>query len=134
MTKMKKVILQYSIVFAIIFALSSCGKDFLDVQPKGTLLEENFYQNEGDAFEALIAVYDQVEISVEDRTFNDHGCVCRRGKLRQGTAGETQGCDQRREHGQQGRRAGAPGLGGTEARGSCLRNGRDIQSHDGRIV
>jgi len=36
----------------------SCGEDFIDVKPAGSTLEENYYQNESQAYSGLIAVYD----------------------------------------------------------------------------
>ena len=47
-----------SIVVAIVVLLSSCSKDFLEVEPKGTSLENNYYQNQEQAFSGLVAVYD----------------------------------------------------------------------------
>lgn len=48
------------IFFAIatVFAMGSCSEEFLDVEPKGTNLESNYYQNEDQAFAGLVAVYD----------------------------------------------------------------------------
>jgi hypothetical protein len=46
------------IALAIIFTTVSCEKDFLEVQPKGTNLESNYYQNETEALAGLVAVYD----------------------------------------------------------------------------
>lgn len=57
---MKYIKINYLVLIAGIFALNSCSKDYLDVKPKGTTLEDNFYQNADDATEALIAIYDQV--------------------------------------------------------------------------
>lgn len=57
---MKKAFLQYCLIIGVILVTSSCSKDFLDVDPKGTQLEENYYQNADQAFQALVAVYDQV--------------------------------------------------------------------------
>lgn len=57
---MKNINIKYILVFALALILNSCGKDYLTVDPKGTELEENFYQNADDALEGLIAVYDQV--------------------------------------------------------------------------
>lgn len=57
---MKKVIIKYISLAVLALIVSACGKDFLDVKPKGLFLEESFYQNADDAFEALVAVYDQV--------------------------------------------------------------------------
>ena len=46
------------IAFAMIITMVSCSKDFLDVQPKGTNLEANYYKNESEAFAGLVSVYD----------------------------------------------------------------------------
>ncbi|MFD1820596.1 Starch-binding associating with outer membrane [Pseudarcicella hirudinis] len=40
--------------------LSSCTTDFLEVKPKGTDLESNYYRNQQEAFNGLVAVYDVV--------------------------------------------------------------------------
>ncbi len=54
---MKKI---YLISIVLVFTLLSCGEDFLDRQPLDQVVSSNFYQSEGDAFEALVAVYDAV--------------------------------------------------------------------------
>ena len=46
------------IALAIVITMVSCEKDFLEVQPKGTNLEANYYKNEAEAFAGLVAVYD----------------------------------------------------------------------------
>jgi len=38
----------------------ACSRGFLDVQPRGTILEENYYKTEAEAYTGLIAVYDKV--------------------------------------------------------------------------
>jgi hypothetical protein len=38
--------------------LSSCSKDFLVVEPKGTALEENYYKTPEEAYNGLVAAYD----------------------------------------------------------------------------
>ncbi|WP_226789189.1 RagB/SusD family nutrient uptake outer membrane protein [Polaribacter reichenbachii] len=38
----------------------SCSEEYLEVTPKGTALEENYYTNEAEAYSALIAVYDVI--------------------------------------------------------------------------
>ncbi len=43
------------IVMAAIF---SCSEDYLEVEPKGTFLTENYYTNQDEAFAGLIAAYD----------------------------------------------------------------------------
>lgn len=49
-------------IFLILIAaglfLGSCSKEFLEVQPKGTALEENYYKNADEAFNGLVAAYD----------------------------------------------------------------------------
>lgn len=47
-----------SIAVAVVVTLGSCSKDFLEVEPKGTNLESNYYQNQEQAFSGLVAVYD----------------------------------------------------------------------------
>ncbi|MDC6384678.1 RagB/SusD family nutrient uptake outer membrane protein [Flagellimonas taeanensis] len=42
----------------LVLAFTSCTKEFLDVEPKGTYLEENYYSNENQAYSGLIAIYD----------------------------------------------------------------------------
>lgn len=42
----------------MMITLFSCSKDFLEVQPKGTALEDSYYKNEDEATSALVAVYD----------------------------------------------------------------------------
>lgn len=40
--------------------ITACKKSFLDVKPKGTDLESNYYRNQTEAFNGLTAVYDVV--------------------------------------------------------------------------
>jgi len=47
----------------------SCSKDYLEVEPKGTLLEDNYYKNENEAYSGLVAVYDQ--LGKESRGFEN---------------------------------------------------------------
>lgn len=53
------------IIFSVIL-LTSCNQEFLEVTPVGRVLESNFYQNQEQAFEALVAVYDVLQ-------WNDQG-------------------------------------------------------------
>jgi hypothetical protein len=46
------------IAIAMIITTASCTKDFLEVEPKGTDLEANYYKNKEQAFAGLVAVYD----------------------------------------------------------------------------
>jgi starch-binding outer membrane protein, SusD/RagB family len=49
-------------IFLIMIAaglfLGSCTKEFLEVQPKGTALEENYYKDAQEAYNGLVAAYD----------------------------------------------------------------------------
>jgi len=38
----------------------SCSDEFLEVVPKGTALEDNYYKNEAEAYSGLVAAYDQI--------------------------------------------------------------------------
>jgi starch-binding outer membrane protein, SusD/RagB family len=46
------------LIAAGIFTFTSCSEDFLQVNPTGTNLEENYYLDENQAYSALVAVYD----------------------------------------------------------------------------
>lgn len=46
------------IATAMIITMGSCSSDFLDVAPKGTDLEANYYKDQTQAFAGLVAVYD----------------------------------------------------------------------------
>ena len=46
------------ILSILIVTIISCSKDYLNVEPKGTALEQNYYRNETEAYSALIATYD----------------------------------------------------------------------------
>lgn len=43
---------------ATVIVMGSCSNEFLEVEPKGTNLENNYYQNQDQAFAGLVAVYD----------------------------------------------------------------------------
>ncbi len=55
---MKKLNIYLSMLIMGVLALSSCTKTWLDVEPKGTSLEANYYKNAGEAFNGLVAAYD----------------------------------------------------------------------------
>ncbi|MBF2708589.1 RagB/SusD family nutrient uptake outer membrane protein [Flavobacterium soyangense] len=59
---MKTIKMRYLLAI-IVMAITtvSCTKEFLDVEPKGTDLESNYYKDENEAFAALVAVYDKVQ-------------------------------------------------------------------------
>lgn len=56
---MKKISL-YTAILAMAMTLGSCSKEWLEVTPKGQDLEVNYYQNQDQAWKALVAVYDVV--------------------------------------------------------------------------
>ncbi|MFH4967231.1 RagB/SusD family nutrient uptake outer membrane protein [Gaetbulibacter sp. M240] len=49
-----------SMLILILVFTTSCSKEFLEVEPKGTALEDNYYKNEAEAFAGLVAVYDVI--------------------------------------------------------------------------
>jgi hypothetical protein len=48
------------IAIAIIFTMGSCSEDFLEVQPEGSVTDQNYYKTPEQAFAALVAVYDPI--------------------------------------------------------------------------
>ncbi len=58
--QLRKDLLKYMLMFALAVIFTGCNKDWLEVNPKGTELEENYYQNADEAFAGLVAIYDQV--------------------------------------------------------------------------
>ncbi|MEI7499596.1 MAG: RagB/SusD family nutrient uptake outer membrane protein [Bacteroidota bacterium] len=55
---MKKFRIYLSISILGVLLLGSCTKSWLEVEPKGTTLETNYYKNADEAFKGLIAAYD----------------------------------------------------------------------------
>lgn len=53
-----KTIQKSIIAVLLVFLAAGCSEDFIDVTPKGTFLEDNYYRNEEQAYSGLIAVYD----------------------------------------------------------------------------
>ncbi|WP_372757132.1 RagB/SusD family nutrient uptake outer membrane protein [Mariniflexile sp.] len=53
-----KNIMNAVIALSVTIFMVSCSEDFLEVEPKGTTLEENYYKNEAEAYSGLVAVYD----------------------------------------------------------------------------
>lgn len=49
---------KYILLLLALGMATSCGKDFLELEPKGTSLETNFYKTEGEIFQGLVATYD----------------------------------------------------------------------------
>lgn len=56
-----KNILYTTAVLAGLQLSSGCEKEFLELQPRGTELEGNFYQNQQQVFQGLVAVYDVMQ-------------------------------------------------------------------------
>ena len=48
-------------VLIIFIGMTSCGKDFLELDPRGTELETNFYKTEAEIFQGLVATYDVLQ-------------------------------------------------------------------------
>lgn len=44
----------------ILMFMTSCSEEYLEVKPLGTALEDNYYQNEAEAYSGLVAVYDVI--------------------------------------------------------------------------
>jgi hypothetical protein len=57
---MKTKYLKYITFCAGLFAFSACGDQFLEVDPRGKILESNYYRDRQEAYNGLIAVYDVV--------------------------------------------------------------------------
>ncbi len=47
-----------SFAIATVIFMGSCSNEFLEVEPKGTNLENNYYKNQEQAFAGLVSVYD----------------------------------------------------------------------------
>ncbi len=50
-----------TLALTLSFVAVSCKKDFLELNPRGTALEDNFYKNESEVYQGLIAVYDVMQ-------------------------------------------------------------------------
>jgi hypothetical protein len=46
------------LAIAVLVTVLSCSEDYLEVEPKGTFLTENYYSNQDEAFAGLVAAYD----------------------------------------------------------------------------
>jgi starch-binding outer membrane protein, SusD/RagB family len=63
---MKKYSIYLSFLTLITLALASCSKDWLEVKPKGTSLEDNYYKTPEEAFAGLVAAYDPLGKQTDD--------------------------------------------------------------------
>lgn len=61
MVIMRKVAQYIGILTSIVLISTACTKNWLELQPRGTELETNFYQTEEEVFQGLIAVYDVLQ-------------------------------------------------------------------------
>lgn len=72
---MKKVSINILTVFAAgSLLLAGCSKDFLEVDKKGTLLEETYYSNANEVFAGLVSVYDPMGWETVD-TYHNIGAL-----------------------------------------------------------
>ncbi|MGB8195252.1 MAG: RagB/SusD family nutrient uptake outer membrane protein, partial [Chitinophagaceae bacterium] len=55
---MKHIKIYYIAITAIILGLFACSKKFVDLEPKGQFLSDNYYADKDQAFAALVATYD----------------------------------------------------------------------------
>jgi hypothetical protein len=70
---MKKLNYIIILAFATSLLLSACTKDFLEADPKGTALEENYYRNATEAYNGLVAAYDPLGTECGDTYSNKLG-------------------------------------------------------------
>ncbi|MFD2248054.1 RagB/SusD family nutrient uptake outer membrane protein [Pontibacter ruber] len=72
---MKRKHLIYTALFALGLPLfSSCEDEFLDVDPKGTILESNYYKTPEEAYAGLVAAYDPLGWQASN-TYHNFGAV-----------------------------------------------------------
>jgi starch-binding outer membrane protein, SusD/RagB family len=60
---MKQLKYTTGLFIALLLGTMSCTKDIIDLQPKGTVLESNFYKTEAELFQGLVAAYDPLGFS-----------------------------------------------------------------------
>jgi hypothetical protein len=61
MTRKRFNIKWWPVLIGGFIATAACSKSFLELQPKGTELEDNFYKNQDQAFQGLVSVYDVMQ-------------------------------------------------------------------------
>ena len=62
-----------TVIAATGILLGSCSKDFVNVEPKGTALEVNYYRNATEAFNGLVSAYDPLGTEVGSTYSNKLG-------------------------------------------------------------
>lgn len=65
------------IATVVLFTATSCSEEFLNVEPKGTALEDNYYTNETEAYSGLISVYDI--LGKQSKGFDNMICMLNAG-------------------------------------------------------
>lgn len=48
-------------LMAVAMTFNACDKEFLELKPRGTELEGNFYQNQTEIFQGLVSIYDVIQ-------------------------------------------------------------------------
>jgi starch-binding outer membrane protein, SusD/RagB family len=51
------------LLVVLFMTITSCSKDIIDLSPRGTVLESNFYKTEAELFQGLVAAYDPLGYS-----------------------------------------------------------------------
>ena len=51
------------LLVVLFMAITSCSKDIIELSPRGTVLESNFYKTEAELFQGLVAAYDPLGFS-----------------------------------------------------------------------
>ena len=51
------------LLVVLFMTITSCSKDIIDLSPRGTVLESNFYKTEAELFQGLVAAYDPLGFS-----------------------------------------------------------------------
>ncbi|MEO8794879.1 MAG: hypothetical protein ABI390_05395, partial [Daejeonella sp.] len=64
----------FAVVASALMVTTACKKDFLEVDPKGTLLESNYYKNADQAFAGLVAAYDPMGFETVN-TYHNFGAL-----------------------------------------------------------
>lgn len=70
---MKKKIIYIVGILTVGLFLGSCSKSFVEVEPIGTALEENYYRNAEEAYNGLVAAYDPLGAECGDTYSNKIG-------------------------------------------------------------